>query len=180
MHASGAGEELAAAVESARGRVDACAAVRAIYARLQVEIDRRKPICVASGKCCHFESYGHRLYVTTLELATFVNDLNAGSEVLRRAGSIGEESGSSEYLRTGLDTGGCPLQKGKLCGVHAIRPFGCRIFFCDPTAGQWQQQQYELFHAELKQLHDRFEIPYFYVEWRFALDACLGRRLTAG
>jgi hypothetical protein len=59
-----------------------------------------------------------------------------------------------------------------LCGVHAIRPFGCRIFFCDPTAGDWQQQQYELFHAELKKLHERFDVPYFYVEWRFALNAC--------
>jgi len=38
--------------------IDALRAVRSIYARLQVEIDRRKPICVASGKCCNFESYG--------------------------------------------------------------------------------------------------------------------------
>jgi Fe-S-cluster containining protein len=61
------------------------------------------------------------------------------------------------------------LQIDGLCSVHPIRPFGCRIFFCDPTAGDWQQQQYELFHAELKQLHDQFEIPYLYLEWRTAL-----------
>jgi Fe-S-cluster containining protein len=159
MQTSSAGDELSEAVQSARELVEACAAVREIYTRLQVEIDRRKPVCVASGKCCHFESYGHRLYVTTLEMATFVNDL-------------GEKSGPLEKLRTGLDSGGCPLQNGKLCGVHAIRPFGCRIFFCDPTAGDWQQQQYESFHAELKKLHERFDVPYFYVEWRFALNAC--------
>jgi Fe-S-cluster containining protein len=66
---------------------------------------------------------------------------------------------------------GCPLQKENLCSVHAIRPFGCRIFFCDTTATQWQQERYELFHAELKQLHERFDVPYFYVEWRSALAA---------
>jgi Fe-S-cluster containining protein len=53
-----------------------------------------------------------------------------------------------------------------LCSVHPIRPFGCRIFFCDPTATDWQQQQYERFHAELKQLHERFGVAYYYVEWR--------------
>ncbi len=28
-------------------------------------------MCVASGKCCKFERYGHRLYVTTAELEYF-------------------------------------------------------------------------------------------------------------
>src|ERR1035441_8533911 len=92
--------DLSETVQSAMGNADACAAVRDIYARLQVEIDHRKPACVASGKCCHFEAYGHRLYVTTLELATFMRDLSKPvSEVLPRAGSIGEESGSWDYLR---------------------------------------------------------------------------------
>jgi len=164
-------------------RVDALNAVRSIYSRLQIEIDRRKPLCVASGKCCNFESYGHRLYVTTLELATFMQDLN-NFTVTRASGPRAETSNqrSLKIFTQSARAGGpchdeippkigpaCALQAGKLCGVHAIRPFGCRIFFCDPTATDWQQQQYELFHAELKQLHERFEIPYCYVEWRSAL-----------
>ncbi len=153
-------------------RADACQAVRNIYARLQLEIDHRKPICVASGKCCNFDTYGHRLYVTTLELATFAADLKSSQ-------NQPESSGSSAQLRGRLGvslnvlepstSGGCPLQQGKLCGVHAIRPFGCRIFFCDPTATQWQQEQYERFHAELKQLHHQFDVPYHYMEWRGAV-----------
>jgi Fe-S-cluster containining protein len=186
------------AVESARERADACASVREIYSRLQVEIDRRKPVCVASGKCCHFESYGHRLYVTTLELATFALDrmayfpsmpgensslrsstfdvqrstleLERTSNVERRTSNVQVKSLLPVYREREPD--GCPLQIGKLCGVHAIRPFGCRIFFCDPTATAWQQEQYELFHQELKQQHQRFDVPYFYVEWRAALAAC--------
>ncbi len=141
-------------VHLASTRSDACAAVRDVYARLQIEIDRRKPICVASGKCCHFDAYGHRLYVTTLELAAFMNDLLA----------------CGRSLPVVADIGGCRFQVGKLCGVHAFRPFGCRIFFCDPTAGDWQQRQYEAFHAELKRLHAAFDVPYFYVEWRAALE----------
>ena len=67
--------------------------------------------------------------------------------------------------------GGCPFQVDKLCGVHPTRPFGCRMFFCDPTASQWQNQAYERFHAELKALHEQLSVPYFYVEWRSALSA---------
>jgi hypothetical protein len=55
--------------------------------------------------------------------------------------------------------------------VHRIRPFGCRIFFCDPTAQEWQSERYEVFHAELKRLHEALGVPYFYIEWREALRA---------
>ena len=67
------------------------------------------------------------------------------------------------------DPGGCPFQNAKLCQVHALRPFGCRIFFCDATAAEWQNDLYEQLHAELKRLHARFEVPYAYLEWRQAL-----------
>jgi Fe-S-cluster containining protein len=166
--------ELTEAVQTATERPGACTTVRDIYARLQLEIDRRKPICVASGKCCHFESYGHRLYVTTLELATFLTDLKSSKNQPDRSGSSGylrDRLGFSLSVLAPATDDGCPLQQDKLCGVHAIRPFGCRIFFCDSTATQWQQEQYEIFHSELKQLHARFDVPYFYVEWRSALAA---------
>jgi Fe-S-cluster containining protein len=151
-------EELSLAVGVAIENPMACDAVREVYERLHVEIDCRRPVCVASGRCCHFESYGHRLYVTTLELAVFRRDLRDVRPDLNAK-------------RLPIVTDGCPLQSGRLCGVHAIRPFGCRIFFCDPTAADWQQEQYERFHAELKRLHQKFAIPYFYVEWRQALAA---------
>ena len=43
------------------------------------------------------------------------------------------------------------------------------MFFCDATSTEWQNEQYELFHARLKELHQTMKIPYFYVEWRAAL-----------
>src|SRR5690242_13841016 len=45
------------------------AEIESIYARAAEAIEARKPVCVASGRCCHFEAYGHRLYVTGLEAA---------------------------------------------------------------------------------------------------------------
>jgi len=55
--------------------------------------------------------------------------------------------------------------------VHPIRPFGCRMFFCDATATDWQQAAYERYHTRLKQLHQQLSIPYAYLEWRQALSA---------
>ena|SRR5437762_13365478 len=69
------------------------------------------------------------------------------------------------------DGSGCPFQVSGLCSVHAIRPFGCRVFFCDSSSTDWQSEQYERHHARLKRLHEELAIPYFYVEWRQALAA---------
>jgi Fe-S-cluster containining protein len=160
-------EQLADAVRGAAGRVDVRAAVEGIYGKLQWEIDERKPLCEASGRCCHFEAYGHRLYVTTVELAVFWDGYRLDED---RGTEVRPPNPRPKGFPV-LDPGGCPFQVDRLCSVHSIRPFGCRIFFCDATAQEWQNQRYELFHAELKQAHERLGVPYFYVEWRAALSA---------
>ena len=144
------------AVMEAAGRLDVCEAVGGLYDDVQREIDRRRPLCAVSGRCCRFEEFGHRLYVTTAELAAFVHGIKS-----RDRGRAPPD----------CDGTGCPFQSNKLCGVHAIRPFGCRMFFCDATSTQWQNEAYEQFHARLKRLHEDLGVPYFYVEWRRALAA---------
>jgi Fe-S-cluster containining protein len=146
-------ENLREHVRSAASRADVRDAVARVYADLHREIDARRPVCSVSGRCCRFEEYGHRLYVTTLELAAFVAGLPEGAGVAKWDGT------------------GCPFQVERLCSIHAIRPFGCRMFFCDATATEWQNERYEQFHAELKRLHEELNVPYFYVEWRAALSA---------
>lgn len=131
---------------------DGLAEVDAIYGRFEVERAERKPVCDRSGKCCRFESYGHRLFVSTLEVARFLSGVGATS---------------SETW----DGTGCPFQVHGACGAHTIRPFGCRVYFCDPTSTDWQQAQYERFHAQIRELHERLGVPYLYVEWREALAA---------
>jgi Fe-S-cluster containining protein len=81
-----------------------------------------------------------------------------------------KESGSVPFAVDGTP-GGCPFQVEGLCSVHAIRPFGCRVFFCDATSDDWQHGQYERFHADLKRLHAQLGVPYQYLEWRQALAA---------
>ena len=66
-------------VYRAAGRSAVRQAVERIYADLQAQIDLRRPRCDASGRCCRFEEFGHRLFVTTMELATFIYDLELGN-----------------------------------------------------------------------------------------------------
>ena len=148
-------DELGQIVRAAAGRADVLEAVRGLYADVQREVDARRPVCEMSGRCCRFDEYAHRLYVTTIELAAFVHALD-------QARALPAE---------GWDGTGCPFQASKLCGVHPFRPFGCRMYFCDATSTEWQNQAYERFHRELKGLHDTLGVPYAYVEWRQALRA---------
>ena len=145
-------QTLEIAVRAASARPEVESAIQALYADVHAAIEQRRPVCALSGRCCRFEEYGHRLYVTTLELASFVRQLAA------------------EAASGGWDGTGCPFQRSKLCSVHSIRPFGCRMFFCDATSTQWQNDAYERFHARIQQLHTELDVPYFYVEWRAALQ----------
>ncbi|HRK31181.1 MAG TPA: YkgJ family cysteine cluster protein [Tepidisphaeraceae bacterium] len=148
----------------------------AVYRAFQHELDQRKPRCEQSGKCCRFDEYGHLLFVTTAELAVFRESLVAEE----RAG--GNESpdkpqgrlallAAGEVGRTANPGGACRYQSRNLCTVHSIRPFGCRVFFCDTTAAGWQETQYQRFHAQIKLLHEELGIQYLYVEWRQGLMA---------
>lgn len=145
--------DLFQSVYAAAARSEVRAAVESIYTHLQRQIDSRKPLCNTSGRCCRFDEFGHRLYVTTMELATFVY----GLEMSTRDAQLSDSSG-------------CPFQIQGLCSVHPIRPFGCRIFFCDASSAIWQQEQYERFHTQLKSLHEALNVPYRYLEWRGALS----------
>ncbi len=173
--------ELPSAVEAASRRVPVVEAARQVYERVGAAVDARRPKCDLSGRCCRFDDYGHRLYVTTIELAAFIAELRGVAVAsprtpVRSPGVEGLRDDDLAVLvaspRTPVRSpGGCPFQVDRLCGVHAIRPFGCRIFFCDPRAADWQVEQYEQFHSQLRLLHETWDVPYFYVEWRAALEA---------
>lgn len=162
--------DLVPAVIAASRSPAALQAVTAVYQALAEAIDTRRPLCRASGDCCRFEAWGHRLYVTTLELAKFV----AERQALVAEQTEGCRSGRSLAVLTerpvaSWDGTGCPFQVQGLCSVHGIRPFGCRIFFCDATSTAWQHEQYERLHSRLREAHDAVGAPYHYVEWRYAL-----------
>ena len=138
-------------------------AVGALLAELDAEIAAHTPppVCKASGRCCHFEEYGHRLYVTMVELHYFA----ATAPPLNPAFKI----------QDGQSPPGCPYQIANLCTARAARPMGCRIYFCDPQAQSWQNSVYEKYHAQLRSLHEKFGVEYEYLEWRMALQLSVPR-----
>lgn len=160
-----------AAVLSAAGRADVREALRGVYLDVTDAVMRRKPRCSTSGDCCHFDRFGHRLFVTTIEVAVFLEQLPVLTAPVPAASARRQLQLLTPPRADPPPGEGCVFQVGGLCSVHAIRPFGCRIFFCDPTAADWQREHYERFHARLKRLHDELGVEYAYVEWRQALSA---------
>lgn len=127
------------------------AELEAVYAYVAAAVEARGPACWASGRCCHFEKAGHRLYVTGLEAAYALARTDAVT-----AGALAEARAR----------GGCPLQAANLCGAHAVRPLGCRVYFCDRSAHEWQRTLSEKAIAQVRAVHDRHGVPYRYGEWR--------------
>jgi Fe-S-cluster containining protein len=141
-------------------RPDVVAALEQVRAEVESRIHARAPICELSGRCCNFDAYGHRLYVTGLEIAWLL--AHAPQPELWQARLTPE--------------GACPFQIQRRCTVHLIRPLACRSFFCQKGTEDWQRQLHEHFLASLRELHDRFALPYRYMEWR----AGLGEALASG
>jgi Fe-S-cluster containining protein len=129
------------------------------------EIDRRAKVsgfaCQQSGRCCRFESFGHKLYVSGLEIAWF--RLLAGDPPAR----AGDSAVGLPVIDPKRD--GCPYQVDGACSVHKHRPFACRVFFCQEGSDAWQTQRYEAFQLQIKRLHEELGLPYRYMEWRRGL-----------
>ena len=131
-------------------------ALRTIHGEIAESTRAHKPLCIASGRCCRFAEFGHRLYVTGLETGWFLGRLQGDLD----------RTLSRMELDAAVASGSCPFLRDGLCSVHAIRPFACRTFFCDPRADAWQTELHERMHARVRALHDEFGIEYRYGEWR--------------
>ncbi len=145
--------------------------LESIYAMASDAIEARGPACWASGRCCNFDRAGHRLYVTGLEAAFTVarlgnvwHDASAGGASVNDASNFPTLDESA--LAIAVASGGCPFQSANLCGVHTIRPLGCRVYFCDRAAETWQQDLSERLLAMIREVHARYAIEYRYGEWR--------------
>jgi Fe-S-cluster containining protein len=147
------------------------AALESLYAEVGSEIAARGPVCWASGRCCNFERAGHRLYATGLETAYTLSRLAAAAPPARHGLTVlGAERSAlpltAETLDGAIARGGCPFQSGNLCSAHAVRPLGCRVYFCDRSAQTWQNEMYERAMGRLRSIHDEHGVGYLYGEWR--------------
>lgn len=145
--------------------------LESVYAEAASAIRERGPACWASGRCCNFEKTGHLLYVTGLEAAYTIAGLADRPTADRVAApSFGEPTLRLLVLEDAKRRGGCPFQVSNLCGVHAIKPLGCRVYFCDRSAQQWQKDLSERLIHSVRAIHDRFDVAYRYGEWRGMLS----------
>lgn len=132
----------------------------AFYAELDAAVAAHRPTCWNKGACCKFGEYGHKLFVTNVELAYFVR-------------------GERGRWRRPTGEAACPYQSGGMCNAREHRPMGCRVFFCDPAAQHWQNDEYERQLAKLKAIGERHGVDYRYTEWLSGL-AELSESLDSG
>ena len=135
--------------------------VHAVHRYIERHVRQRGAACGACGRCCRFDEYGHVLFTTTLELAVFAADAR-----------MYEAAARAVVPMAGWPA--CPFLRQGRCGVHDVRPAGCRIFFCADSGGNWQQELYRRCHQHIRRLHERLFVPYAYFEWRAGLNALRG------
>ena len=141
---------------AAAGRADIREALQAVYLEIDHAVAALSPRCWLSGRCCNFDQYGHDLFVTGLEIAWALQQLDGEARDRLAGASLPSD-------------GACPFQLEQVCTVHAIRPLGCRLFFCDPAAQSWQPRLHEQFLRQLRRLHEQHGLDYRYLEWRRGL-----------
>lgn len=129
--------------------------LRAMVLEADAAVRARRPLCVSQGACCHFERFGHQLWMSGLEVAWCLRQLPTAP----RATEIDDA----------VRRGDCPFLRDGACSVHWARPLGCRAYFCDPKATRWQEDLSERMLARLRALHEVHDVPYRYGEWRTML-----------
>jgi hypothetical protein len=101
-------------------------------------------VCLGGGACCKFDLAGHRLFVSTGELALLL--------------------GSSRAPLPPSGEGRCPHQVGPRCTARERRPLGCRTFFCRVRTPSVLADVYERHHGLIRSLHQTHCLPYAYAE----------------
>ncbi len=106
--------------------------------------------CDACGRCCDFEAFGHRLFVTPPELIYLAENLEGRN--LRQ-----------------MHTSRCPYNNEGKCTIYEYRFTGCRIFCCRGDA-DFQSRLSESALAKLKSICTELQVPYLYLPLNLALS----------
>jgi Fe-S-cluster containining protein len=127
-------------------------AVEEIYQNLHLQPESSGQSCKACGKCCDFESFGHRLYITTPELLYFKTKLV-----------------ENKISLLPMTDGACPYRKENQCSVYFWRFAGCRIFNCTGDT-DLQSSLSEGTIASCKSLCIQSGLEYGYMDLKSALQ----------
>jgi hypothetical protein len=135
---------------------DCLQAMQQLYTDLDQIIASADPSCENCGKCCDFKTYGHRLYITTLEMFYFLHSL----------------ARQNANRSTPAANGRCPYQDRSGCNLREYRPTGCRIFYCTDLDKNYQAELTEQILQRLQSLHKQFNAAYYYANWLDWLNTC--------
>ncbi|MDD5063864.1 MAG: YkgJ family cysteine cluster protein [Phycisphaerae bacterium] len=125
-----------------------------IYKEIDAQINNHREsagVCIACGKCCDFESFDHKLFVTPPELIFLAANLHG------------------ENLKP-MKTGRCPYQIDNKCTIYKFRFAGCRIFSCKGDT-DFQSGLSERTLKKFKAICEQFQIPYRYADLATALNS---------
>jgi len=114
-----------------------------LYQEVDREVASAGPVCLASGRCCHFKEYGHVLFLSNLEADVLLAHAPA--------------------YKTPVTPDFCPFQKGNLCTAREPRPLGCRVYYCDPNYQETGHAITEKYLRRLKELAREHGL-----EWQYA------------
>jgi len=131
--------------------------VAEIYDWLDLQARQRNDLageCQSCGKCCNFDNFDHRLFVTTPELMYLAANL-AGEKIKPMNG------------------GECPYNHDGKCTIYEYRFAGCRIFCCRGDA-DFQRKLSESVLKKLKSICTEFQIHYRYGDLATALNSLKG------
>ncbi|MDD5011251.1 MAG: hypothetical protein PHQ00_03930 [Phycisphaerae bacterium] len=131
-----------------------CSEVKKIYDWLDENIKKFDPDCSACGKCCDFDAFGHKLFVTTPELLYFYENLKP----LRKTAN-----------------GLCPYLEDGKCTARDFRFAGCRIFFCKADSEKINELSEQAI-KKFKALCDEYNFPYRYMDLASALNNSQGSK----
>jgi uncharacterized protein len=111
--------------------------------------------CPNSTECCRFGITGRQPYVTSVEM------LAIRTALAQRGGPLSHSRRALPMLMNAERERVCPLlDRTGRCSVYALRPLGCRTFYCDRAArgaGPSRSQLRELMR-ELQDLAARHQL----------------------
>ncbi len=120
-----------------------------------IELETSKPgfnnqKCRACGRCCDFDKFDHRLYITIPEYI-YMKKMASRENI--------------KFMQKDL----CPYRINNKCSIHPYRFAGCRIFNCRGDE-KLQGQLSEKVVKKFKKLCNEFDISYQYRDLAFVLS----------
>ncbi len=136
--------------------------VAEVYDWLDSQVESHRDLagrCEACGKCCDFESFDHKLFVTPPELAYLSANL------------------CGENIKP-MKTSRCPYNIDSKCTIYKYRFAGCRIFCCNGNA-DFQSSLSESAIKKFKSLCSEYQVEYRYDDLPTALgNSAISGKLT--